>query len=129
MKKLLAETAERASSYLASLPERRVAPSPSSVAQLEQLGGPLPDHPTEPSQILSMLDAVGSPATVATAGGRYFGFVIGGTLPAALAANWLAGAWDQNGAMQVMSPVAAKLEEVVLNWIVDILGLPPGSGA
>ena len=60
--------------------------------------------------------------------GRYFGFVIGGSLPAALAANWLAGAWDQNAAMQVMSPVAAKLEEIVLQWMVDLLGLPPGVG-
>jgi glutamate/tyrosine decarboxylase-like PLP-dependent enzyme len=76
-----------------------------------------------------MLDHFGSPATVATAAGRYFGFVIGGSLPAALAANWLAGAWDQNAAMQVMSPVAAKLEEIVLAWMVDLLGLPLGSGA
>jgi len=76
-----------------------------------------------------MLDDIGSPATVATAGGRYFGFVIGGSLPAALVANWLAGAWDQNAAMQVMSPVAAKLEEIVLEWMVDLLGLPSGSGA
>jgi glutamate/tyrosine decarboxylase-like PLP-dependent enzyme len=66
---------------------------------------------------------------VATAGGRYFGFVIGGSLPAALAANWLAGAWDQNAAMQVSSPVAAKLEEIVLAWMVELLDLPPGSGA
>jgi glutamate/tyrosine decarboxylase-like PLP-dependent enzyme len=60
---------------------------------------------------------------------EYFGFVIGGSLPAALAANWLAGAWDQNAAMQVLSPVAAKLEEIVLEWMVDLLGLPSGSGA
>jgi len=66
---------------------------------------------------------------VATAGGRCFGFVIGGSLPAALVANWLAGAWDQNAAMQVMSPVAAKLEEIALEWIVDVLGLPSESGA
>ena len=76
-----------------------------------------------------MLDDFGSPATVATAAGRYFGFVIGGSLPAALAANWLAGAWDQNAALQIMSPVAAKLEEIVLAWMVDLLGLPPESGA
>lgn len=78
--------------------------------------------------VLALLDDIGSPATVATTGGRYYGFVIDGTLPAALAANWLAGAWDQNAAMQVMSPVAAKLEEVVLEWMVDLLGLPSGSG-
>ena len=129
MKTLLSDTAERAASYLAALPERSVSPAPSAIARLDQLGGPLPESSTEPSQILSMLDAIGSPATVATAGGRYFGFVIGGTFPAALAANWLAGAWDQNGAMQVMSPVAAKLEEIVLQWTIDLIGLPQGSGA
>jgi glutamate/tyrosine decarboxylase-like PLP-dependent enzyme len=77
---------------------------------------------------LALLDDVGSAGTVASAGGRYFGFVVGGSLPAALAANWLAGAWDQNAALQVMSPVAAKLEEIVLGWMVDLLGLPSSSG-
>src|SRR5271155_3721198 len=96
---------------------------------MEALGGGPPQSPSDPSQVLALLDDIGSPATVATAGGRYFGFVIGGSLPAALAANWLAGAWDQNSAMQVMSPVAAKLEEIVLSWMVDLLRLPPGAGA
>jgi glutamate/tyrosine decarboxylase-like PLP-dependent enzyme len=71
-----------------------------------------------------MLDDIGSPATVALTGGRYFGFVIGGTLPASLAANWLAGAWDQNVCLRVMSPVAAELEDVVLGWVREALGLP-----
>jgi glutamate/tyrosine decarboxylase-like PLP-dependent enzyme len=75
-------------------------------------------------QVIEKLDELGSPATVATTGGRYFGFVIGGTLPASLAANWLAGAWDQNAALRVMSPVAAELEEVVLRWVCEALGLP-----
>ncbi len=129
MQKLLAETANRAARYVAGIANRRVAPLPADVARLETLGGPLPQLPSDPSEVLALLDDVGSPATVATAGGRYFGFVIGGSLPAALAANWLAGAWDQNAAMQVMSPVAAKLEEIVLEWIVDVLGLPSVSGA
>jgi glutamate/tyrosine decarboxylase-like PLP-dependent enzyme len=129
MKKLLAEAADRSGRYLAGLPNRNVAPLPEDVARLEALGGPLPDGPADPAQVLALLDDIGSPATVASAGGRYFGFVIGGSLPAALAANWLAGAWDQNAAMQVMSPVAAKLEEIVLAWMVDLLGLPAGSGA
>ncbi len=129
MEKLLAETADRAARYLAGLGHRNVAPRAEDVARLEALGGPLPQGPSDPAEVLALLDDVGSPATVATAGGRYFGFVIGGSLPAALAANWLAGAWDQNAAMQVMSPVAAKLEEIVLQWMVDLLGLPSGSGA
>src|ERR1700734_391524 len=128
MKKLLAETADRASEYLAGLAHRNVAPSPADVARLEVLGGPLPQGPADPSEVLALLDDIGSPATVASAGGRYFGFVIGGSLPAALGANWLAGAWDQNSAMQVMSPVAAKLEEIVLGWMLDLLGLPLASG-
>jgi glutamate/tyrosine decarboxylase-like PLP-dependent enzyme len=129
MKRLLAETADRAAHYLAGIGDRRVAPLPADVAGLEALGGPVPESPCDPSAVLALLDEFGSPATVATTGGRYFGFVVGGTLPAALAANWLAGAWDQNGAMRVMSPVAARLEEIVLEWMVDLLGLPSGSGA
>ncbi len=129
MKKLLAEAADRAARYVTGIANRQVVPLPADVARLEALGGPLPQSPSDPSEVLALLDDIGSPATVATAGGRYFGFVIGGSLPAALVANWLAGAWDQNAAMQVMSPVAAKLEEIVLEWMVDLLGLPSGSGA
>src|SRR5271155_395795 len=129
MKNLLTETAERAARYLAEIEHRRVTPLPDAVVLLEALGGSLPELPTDPMKVLALLDDVGSPATVATAGGRYFGFVIGGTLPAALAANWMAGAWDQNAAMHVMSPVAAKLEEIVLAWVIDLLGLPDGLGA
>ncbi|HEY6338875.1 MAG TPA: aminotransferase class V-fold PLP-dependent enzyme [Candidatus Sulfotelmatobacter sp.] len=128
MKNLLAETADRAARYLSGLGDRRVTPLPADVARLEALGGPLPDGPSDPVQTLALLDDVGSPATVTTTGGRYFGFVIGGALPAALAANWLAGAWDQNAAMQVMSPVCTKVEEIVMAWMLDLLGLPSGSG-
>ena len=129
MEKLLSETAERAARYLGGLSNRSVAPAPQQIGVLEGLAGPLPEAPTDPEKILALLDDLGSPATVASAGGRYFGFVVGGTLPAALAANWLAGAWDQNAALQVMSPVAAKLEEIVLQWMLDLLGLPPAAAA
>ena len=129
MKELLSDVATRASRYLAGINERSVAPSSEAIARLHELGGPLPDASADPGQILALLDEIGSPATVGTTGGRYFGFVVGGTLPASLAANWLAGAWDQNAAMQIMSPIAAKLEEIVEAWVVDLLGLPQGTGA
>lgn len=128
MKELLNDATERAGRYLETLAERRVTPSPEAVEELGRLGGPLPEEPLAPEAVLALLDEAGSPATVASAGGRYFGFVTGGSLPAALAANWLAGAWDQNGGLSVMSPVAARLEEVSLGWLVDVLGLPPGTG-
>ncbi len=127
MKELLAETAQRATRYAAELTNRKVAPGPEEVARLDALGGALPEDPCDPAEVLALLDDVGSPATVATTGGRYFGFVIGGVLPAALAANWLAGAWDQNACMRVMSPVAAKAEDIVREWTLDLLGLPSNS--
>jgi glutamate/tyrosine decarboxylase-like PLP-dependent enzyme len=128
VKELLAETAARAARYITEIDNRPVAPSPENIARLRELGGPLPEAPSDPAALLALLDEVGSPATVATTGGRYFGFVIGGTLPAALATNWLAGAWDQNACMQVMSPVAAKIEEIVQAWLLDLLGLPTSAG-
>lgn len=128
MKELLTDGAARSARYLAGISGRRVAPRPEDIARLEALGGPLPQSPSAPADILALLDEIGSPATVATTGGRYFGFVIGGTLPAALAANWLAGAWDQNACLSVMSPVAARIEEIVLGWILELLGLPANCG-
>jgi glutamate/tyrosine decarboxylase-like PLP-dependent enzyme len=128
VKELLAETAARAARYIAEIDNRPVAPRSEMVARLHALGGLLPEGPTDPAELLVLLDEVGSPATVATTGGRYFGFVIGGTLPASLAANWLAGAWDQNASMRVMSPVAVKLEEIVQAWVLELLGLPASCG-
>jgi glutamate/tyrosine decarboxylase-like PLP-dependent enzyme len=107
---------------------RRVAPGEEALARLEKLGGALPEAPSDPASVLEALDRIGSPATVATAGGRFFGFVHGGSLPVALAANWLAGAWDQNAALYASSPIASALEEISLGWLLDLLKLPPTRG-
>ncbi len=126
---LLNGAAKRAARYLAELDERAVAPSAEVVARLAALGGAWPEVGEDPGAVLALLDEVGSPGTVASAGGRYFGFVTGGTLPAALAANWLAGAWDQNSGLRAMSPTASALEEIAIRWLIEALGLPPGCGA
>lgn len=128
MEDLLRRAGDAATRYLEGLNERRVAPCPEAVARLAELDGPLPDEPVPAEAVFDLLDRVGSPATMATAGGRFFGFVIGGCLPAALAANWLAGAWDQNAGLHVATPVAAALEEISLRWLLDVLRLPPESG-
>lgn len=126
---LLMNVAHRAATYIATVPGRRVAPAPEAVDGLSVLGGSLPESPTSGSEVIRLLDEIGSPATVTSTGGRYFGFVIGGVLPAALAANWLASAWDQDAAFTVMSPVAAVLEEIVLGWLREIFGVPASCGA
>jgi glutamate/tyrosine decarboxylase-like PLP-dependent enzyme len=124
---LLQEAARRAVNYLETISERRVFPSQDQLSELAKLGGPLPELPESPTGVLALLDQVGSPATVAITGGRYFGFVSGGALPATVAANWLAAAWDQNACLRVLSPVAAHLEDITLGWLLDLLRLPPGS--
>lgn len=121
---LLREAAARALKYVAGIGERSVGPTEKDLQSLARFRERFPTSPSNPMQVLERLDEFGSPATVATTGGRYFGFVIGGTIPASLAANWLAGAWDQNAALRVMSPVAAELEDVALGWVCEALGLP-----
>src|SRR5216684_3713704 len=96
MKDLLRTTAERAARYLAGLKNRGVAPSPEALTNLRRLDEALPELPTDPAAVVALLDEIGSPATMASAGGRFFGFVVGGSLPATVAANNLAAAWDQN---------------------------------
>jgi glutamate/tyrosine decarboxylase-like PLP-dependent enzyme len=121
---LMSDAARRASRYLEELGERPVAPAAIAVAGLEQLGGALPEDGMAPSKVLALLDDAGSPATIASAGGRYFGFVTGGVLPAALAAGWLANAWDQNAFSTVSSPFGAAIESIALDWVREVLGLP-----
>lgn len=125
---LLADAARRAGRYLTGLEERSVFPGPEALAGLAAFDEDLPEAPQDPLQTLALLDERGSPATVASAGGRYFGFVIGGSLPSALGANWLAGIWDQNAGPAAAAPPAAKLEQVALGWILDVLGLPAQAG-
>jgi glutamate/tyrosine decarboxylase-like PLP-dependent enzyme len=124
MKKLLEETAHRASAYLDALSHRPVAPLPQAIERLRMLDEPLPESSSDASAVLARLDELVSPATMGMAGPRFFGFVIGGSLPVALAANWLAGAWDQNASMHAATPGVARLEEVALRWLLDVIDLP-----
>ena len=125
MHPLLEDAAQRSSAYLDSLPDRPVAPLAAAVARLQELDQPLPEAPQPVHAVLQRLDEVGSPATAGMAGGRFFGFVIGGALPVALASNWLATTWDQNAALHAPTPGVAVFEAVALKWLLDILGLPP----
>ncbi|MEP6535026.1 MAG: aminotransferase class V-fold PLP-dependent enzyme [Bryobacteraceae bacterium] len=124
---LLYDAADRAGHYAAQLDGRAVFPSEAAVEALSAFDEAMPSDPATAASVLEMLDDFGSPATVAMAGRRYFGFVTGGSLPAALAANWLAGAWDQNAGLVVCSPTAAKLEAVAAAWLVDLMNLPAGT--
>jgi len=114
--------ADKARRYVADMAERRVSPSEAAVAGLAELNESFPLLPSDPSDVIARLDEL-APPPPATTGGRYFGFVNGGMVPAALAANWLAAAWNQNAALRVMSPIAAELEEIVLRWFGEALGL------
>jgi len=126
---LFDDAARRAKAYLASLPTRRVAPSPEAVAGLERWNEPMPDHPNDAAETLRLLDEVGSPATMAMGGPRFFGFVIGSALPATVAAQWLASAWDQNTGFDESTPGTSRIEMIALGWLLDVLQLPPGTGA
>ncbi|MHB8404670.1 MAG: pyridoxal phosphate-dependent decarboxylase family protein [Gammaproteobacteria bacterium] len=128
MRTLLEHAAQRAIAYLENLDARSVAPLPGAVAKLSALDQPLPEKPNQPEAALKVLDEVCSGATLAISGRRFFGFVIGGSLPVTLAANWLAGAWDQNSAYYNATPATAYLEQIALGWLLDLLHLPPESG-
>jgi glutamate/tyrosine decarboxylase-like PLP-dependent enzyme len=125
---LLKRAARAAEEYLEGVDARSVAPTSAAVAALSALRGPLPPGPTGAETVLHLLHEYGSPATVAKNNGRFFGFVNGGCLPAALAASWMVSAWDQNAAFFVQSPTAITLEEVALEWVRQLLCLPEGTG-
>jgi glutamate/tyrosine decarboxylase-like PLP-dependent enzyme len=126
IRRLLTETADLAASYLEDLPDRPVG-STADVEQLRSaLGGPLPQTPTDARAVVAELADAVEPGLIASPSGRYFGFVIGGTTPAALAADWLTSAWDQNAGLYVCGPSAAVVEEVAGAWLTELLGLPAG---
>ncbi len=127
MDEILAEAAARGITYLRERGDSPVFPSNAAIEQLSGFVEPLPRGATEPTQVLAMLDEVGSPGTVASSGGRYFGFVTGAAYPVAVGASWLSATWDQNAAIGVMSPVAGVLDTVVGGWLTALLGLPAGS--
>jgi glutamate/tyrosine decarboxylase-like PLP-dependent enzyme len=124
MDEILENAVHRARSYLETLQTRSVAPSARAVEALSEIDEPLPAGTTNPAETLALLDRCVSPATMAMAGPRFFGFVIGGSLPVALAANWLAGSWDQNAGLYESTPGVAHIEEVTSRWLIDLFELP-----
>ena len=126
---LFTAAAEHAAAFRASLAERRVSPEVDDpvAAVRDALGGPLPDAPTPPAEVLEELRAGAEPGLLASAGPRYFGFVIGGSLPAAAAAEVMQAGWDQVAFGAVTSPAAAAAEEIAGGWLKDLLGMPPAA--
>jgi glutamate/tyrosine decarboxylase-like PLP-dependent enzyme len=125
---LLGETAGLAADYLEKLPDRPVGWLADVNELRSRLGGPLPETPTDAHEVIADLAAGVEPGLVASPGGRYFGFVIGGTTPAAIAADWLTSTWDQNAGLFVCCPSSAVVEEVAGAWLGELLGLPDGAG-
>ncbi|MEX1171938.1 MAG: pyridoxal-dependent decarboxylase, partial [Chloroflexota bacterium] len=124
---LVRRTTELAIEFLASLDERPVRATATRDELLATLGGPLPGAGEAPTDLIEHLARAADPGLIAMAGPRYFGFVIGGSLPAALAADWLTSTWDQNAGIFAAGPAASVVEEVVGDWLVDLLGLPGGT--
>jgi glutamate/tyrosine decarboxylase-like PLP-dependent enzyme len=122
---LLRQTCETAIQFIENVDTRPVGRPSDYAALLESLGGPLPNQSQDPLQVIGHLNTAAQPGLVATPGPRYFGLVIGGSVPAALAADWLTSTWDQNACMSVVSPAAAVAEEISRQWLLDLFGLPP----
>ena len=126
-RELLQRTAELAADFLESLDAHPVWP-PATVEQLRaSLGGPLQAEPVDPRTVIDELARAAEPGVVGIPSGRYFGFVIGGAVPASLAADWLTSVWDQNAGLVVGGPSAAVVEEVAGEWLKELLGIPPSA--
>jgi len=123
-KSLLADTLTRALAFLDELAERKVAPEVDLESLRSAMGGPLPEEGLPAEEVVARLDEAARPGLVASAGPRFFGFVIGGSHPVALATDWLVSTWDQNHGLQVLSPPASVAEEVAARWLLELLGLP-----
>jgi glutamate/tyrosine decarboxylase-like PLP-dependent enzyme len=124
---LFDDFARRAAAYRGAVDNSRVYPGKDAISRLQRIREPLQDDPLDASVVLSTLDEFGSPATVRSAGGRYFGFVTGSSVPGAMLSQLMATVWDQNAALAIMSPVASLAEEVSAGWLLSLLGLPDGT--
>jgi glutamate/tyrosine decarboxylase-like PLP-dependent enzyme len=129
IRNLLINAAERGAAYRESLSERPVAPSKDAVAAVAKFVEPMPVDGVDDESVLAMLDDIGSPATMMMAGPRFFGFVIGGSLPVTVATNWLTTAWDQNVGMHEVTPATSTLERVAMDWMIELFGLPADAAA
>jgi glutamate/tyrosine decarboxylase-like PLP-dependent enzyme len=126
-RELLERVLEEATGFLDGLDDRHVASAVDVDGVAKVLGGPLSDEGADPQSVIEELIAGAEPGLVAMPSGRFFGWVIGGVLPAALAADWLTSVWDQNAGLLVSSPAAAAVERVAGEWLLDLLGLPSGA--
>jgi len=129
LRNLLLDAAERGAAYRESLGDRPVAPSPDAVDAVTSFVEPMPSEGADDEAVLAMLDELGSPATMSMAGPRFFGFVIGGSLPVTVATNWLTTAWDQNVGMHEVTPATSTLERVAMDWMLELFGLPMDAAA
>src|SRR5581483_10879816 len=124
LRALFALTAGVAADFYDTLPERRVFPDVTANELRDALGGPLPEAGADATDVIHELASAADRGLVAEAGGRYFGFVIGGAVPASIAADWLTSTWDQNAGLYVGGPAASVVEEVAGAWLLELLGLP-----
>jgi glutamate/tyrosine decarboxylase-like PLP-dependent enzyme len=129
LRRLLEDAAHRGIGYREQSTSRSVAPTPEAIENVQQFIEPLPDDGTADLDVLAQLDDIGTPAAVTMTGPRFFGFVIGGSLPVSLASNWLTAAWDQNDVMYEVTPATATLERLAMEWMIDLFGLPESTGA